>query len=177
MKLLSSNSEVITSQKQKVKKLFAGQYYITCRNNIVLSTLLGSCVSVCLFDEINKVYGMNHYMLPIRKKNKKDNPGKYGKEAIALVIDNMLKKGAKRSLIKAKIFGGGQVAKTIYNNIAEANVKFAFGYLNKNTIPVVASDIGGRQGRQIYFYTGENKVLSRKIKSFPVNKYRQGVIQ
>ncbi|TDX47820.1 chemotaxis protein CheD [Orenia marismortui] len=134
-------------------------------NNLVISTLLGSCVAVCLLDSNNSIYGINHFMLPAKSYSKSNNNrAKYGVDAIALLLERMIYLGANSKNLKAKIFGGGQVAKIQYSNIALENIKLAREILSKEKIPIIAEDVGGNYGRQIYFCAG-GSVYLRKIKN------------
>ncbi|SJZ40890.1 chemotaxis protein CheD [Selenihalanaerobacter shriftii] len=151
--------------RTKVKKIFAGDFYTTRDREEIISTLLGSCVATCLIDNVNSVYGMNHFMLPMELKRKdKDKLGKYGLDAMEILISAMLKQGANLKYLEAKLFGGGRVVKSSYSNVAKANVDFAKMYLEQQQIPIIAQDVGGTYGRQIYFYPKEG-IYSRKIKS------------
>jgi chemotaxis protein CheD len=103
-------------------------------------------------------------MLPEETRSEANNKtGKYGLEAMELLINGMLKRGASLDYLQAKVFGGGNVTQTTYNNVAQDNIHFAKDYLEKKGIPIVAQDIGYSHGRYIYFCPGDG-VYSRKIK-------------
>ncbi|KXS40570.1 MAG: chemotaxis protein CheD [Candidatus Frackibacter sp. T328-2] len=153
------------NRRKEVNNIYAGEFYVTTNREAVITTLLGSCVAVCLLDEVNSIYGMNHFMLPTETKRKAgDKAGKYGVDAMRLLLAEMLKQGAKLKYLKAKLFGGGKVTRSSYNNVPQANIKFAQRYLAEQGIPVTAQDVGGECGRQIYFIPKEG-VYSRKLKS------------
>jgi len=153
--------------KKRVKEIFAGDIYVNNNQNTVISTLLGSCIAVCLIDNINSVYGMNHFMLPDKNyKKAQDKRGKYGVDAIELLIKEMIAQGASATSLRAKVFGGGEVTNIIYDNVSRANIEFAHTTLGKYSIPIIAKDVGGRCGRQIYlFSTGEVYVRRFRPKS------------
>ena len=147
---------------------------------VTITTLLGSCVAVCLYDPVNHVMGMNHFMLS-SSRSYGNGPlflteaGRYGINAMELLINEMYKLGAKRSCLKAKAFGGGNVLKdlrTIQNNmsVGDANVEFVREFLECEQIPLIAESLGGEEGRVIHFSFGHFKVYARKIKN--VNQER-----
>ncbi len=125
-------------------KLFASEipYHI--------STILGSCVSVCLFDEVRRIGGMNHYMLPLWNGEGLASP-KYGNVAIDLLLQRMYSLGCRKNDIKAKVFGGASVIKTTCElyNIGERNIQLAQEMLSKENIKIIASSVGGVNGRKI----------------------------
>ncbi|MCP4754946.1 MAG: chemotaxis protein CheD, partial [Proteobacteria bacterium] len=131
--------------------LSPGDYYVTDQD-AVLSTLLGSCISACLYDPVNKVVGMNHFLLSRVGYSKVPlyftNAGRYGVHAMELVINGMLKLGAKRKYLKAKAFGGGNVLSSEFENgdnfsVGDINVRFIREFLATEKIPLLASDLGG----------------------------------
>ena len=122
-----------------------GEYFVT-REDLTISTLLGSCVSACLWDPVNQIVGMNHFLLATRNPNTStplmmSEAGRYGIHAMELLINSMLRKGAKKNLIRAKAFGGGSVLvgsnKTDYKfNIGEMNSQFIIDFLRNEKIPI-----------------------------------------
>jgi len=157
---------------EKHVKLKPGEYYVS-KEKIVLSTLLGSCVSACLYDPIEHVVGMNHFLLS-NKRYAKDMPlcateaGRYGVHSMELLINDMLKIGAKRENLRAKTFGGGAIIQQ-YNGqdnffcVGEVNARFVKEFLKNDKIPLVSSDLGGSTGRVILFSSTDFSVLVRKI--------------
>lgn len=129
-----------------------------------LSTILGSCVAVCLYDDVKKVGGMNHYMLPLWNGEGLASP-KYGNVAIELLINKMLKNGCKKRNIKAKIFGGASVIKTqsdLYN-IGERNIQMAQDILERENIKIIASSVGGDRGRKIMMDTQNFQIRHKYV--------------
>jgi chemotaxis protein CheD len=162
-----------TNYSAKVKtdiiEIFVGEYYATNKQEVI-STLLGSCVSVCLIDDINKVYGMNHFLLPGNITTKEiyaDNSARFGINSMELLINQMLKLGATKKNFKAKVFGGGKVLKTNADIICvnQDNIMFAHQFLEYEGIPIVSEDVGGTQGRIIYFDTSDASVYVEKVKA------------
>lgn len=145
-----------------------GEYYATDRPEI-LGTLLGSCISVCLMDEKNKIGGMNHFMLPGCISTNEiliSDIGRYGLYAMELLIGEIIKKGGDRKGLKGKCFGGGSVLRFRQSDgdIPEANVQFIRKYFELEKIPLIAEDLGGVQGRKIYFFVPEGRVLLRPLR-------------
>jgi chemotaxis protein methyltransferase CheR len=132
-----------------------------------VTTLLGSCVAVCLYDPKTRVGGMNHFMLPCNH-TADVQCATYGVHAMELLINEIMKLGGDRRRLTAKIFGGGDVlGKRITDNpgmtIGEQNIQFALGFLEKDRIPVIAKDLGGMTGRQIQFLTHTGQAFMRPV--------------
>ena len=148
-----------------------GEFYVSTQQEVI-STLLGSCVAACLYDPVTNVIGMNHFLLS-QRHNQKNNviitqAGRYGVHAMELLINEMLMKGAIKNNLKAKCFGGADVLHTAFEkkdqcSIGEMNVSFIKTFLNNEKIPLVASSLGGKQGRNIHFMGSDNSVYMRKI--------------
>jgi chemotaxis protein CheD len=148
--------------------------YFASSSDVVLSTTLGSCVAVCLYDPFNKVVGMNHIMIS-REDNKAgklfcyQEDGKYGDCAMELLLHEMLSQGALLKNMLAKVFGGASLLKpydacTTDYCIGNENVRFALNYLMINSIPIVRKAVGGDQGRVLRFYSSDFSVWVKKIK-------------
>jgi len=149
--------------------LMPGEYYATA-NEEVISTMVGSCIATCIFDEEHKIGGMNHFMLPgvVSPQNMLlTEVGRYGMFAMELLIGELIKMGGNRKKIKAKIFGGGHVIKFRKSdgNVPQANIDFAKKFLELEGIPLLAEDVGGDNGRKIFFFTHTNKALVKRIAS------------
>ena len=151
-----------------------GEYYVS-QEKMIISTLLGSCVSACLWDPVHHISGMNHFLLSNRRY-KKDTPiciteaGRYGIHSMELVINKMQKLGAQRKYLKAKVFGGGNVLNnsTLTSSffcVGDVNIRFIKEFLSNEKIPIISSDLGGDTGRVIRFDTNLYDVFVRKIKS------------
>ena len=131
----------------------------------VISTVLGSCVSVCLYDRVVGVAGMNHYMLPSAPEEKMRMVGKFGRTSIPQLLSDMQVRGARPQNITAKIFGGAQVMATLtgFGHIAENNIAEARARLQEAGVKVVAADVGGTHGRKVLFYTDTGRVTVREV--------------
>jgi chemotaxis protein CheD len=153
--------------KQNLYLLFAGEYFVGL-GQIILSTLLGSCVTVCLYDLEKEIGGINHFIVPEDNAMNiapfYDTKTRYGTFAMEILINEMLKKGATRENLRAKVFGGASIL--MENNeyhIGIKNVNFALKYLELEKIPVTAKDIGGTMGRKIYFIPATGKVYLKRF--------------
>jgi chemotaxis protein CheD len=154
----------------EASKILPGEYYVT-RRDMVLVTVLGSCVAACIRDRTNGVGGMNHFMLPISTHEKSgwhSASARYGAYAMEVMINQILKQGAKRENLEAKLFGGGAVIKNMSTmTVGDDNAKFALDYLRKERIPVVAEDLLGTHPRKVYYFPNTGKVLVKKLRSLP----------
>lgn len=131
---------------------------------IIIQTILGSCIAVCLFDERNQIGGMNHFMLPFWNGDGLASP-KFGNIAIDRLLQSMLKKGAQMNYIKAKIFGGGAVINYQSDKvqIGERNIIVAETAMAELNIPIVNKSVGGKLGRKILFNTKTGVVKMKYI--------------
>jgi len=162
------------SQKLPRITIHPGENYVTKKDEII-STLLGSCVAACLYDPVNRVIGMNHFLLaqqPARQSSPilATDEGRYGIHAMELLINLMLKQGADRKHIKAKAFGGGDVLKSSNDfngvkSIGASNCEFIRTFLATESIPLVAMDLGGNKGRNIFFLPTDFSVYVKPIES------------
>lgn len=130
-----------------------------------VTTVLGSCVSVCLWDPVSRIGGINHYMLPLWNGEGLASP-RYGNIAIAKLVEKMQDLGADRRRLKAKVFGGGDMLKatSAFLNIGERNVILAQDMLRGLNIPIVSADTGGKCGRKLIFNTRTGLVLVKSLK-------------
>lgn len=165
---------------KSVKVIYPGDCYVTV-NDEYIGTLLGSCVAVCLYDPVNKVAGMNHFVLPGKivqssgKKRKHDDKPdetellKYGTKSIESLIKKMEKHGNRKHFV-AKLFGGGKVLdyQVSRYGISSMNVRIAKILLEMADIPIVSQDVGDDYARKILFDTGSGKVYCKQLKK--INK-------
>jgi chemotaxis protein CheD len=162
---------IVKRGELKVVTLYPGEYYVS-RGNVVISTLLGSCVSACLYDPVNRVVGMNHFLLSNKRYSRHmpmyaTEAGRYGINAMELVINGMVKLDAKRENFHAKAFGGSSLLQSLgrpgnFFCVGEVNRRFILEFLNNEGIPLVSSDLGGRRGRVIRFSSNDFSVLMRR---------------
>lgn len=129
-----------------------------------VTTVLGSCVSVCLWDPVLQAGGINHYMLALWNGEGLPSP-KYGNIAIAKLIEKMLALGCSKQNLKAKVFGGAAVIQSTTGllNVGNRNIILAQDMLRDEKIPIISSDVGGNLGRKLLFNTSTGSVMLRKI--------------
>ncbi len=149
--------------KRWTVKLLPGEYYV-CRDEEVVATTLGSCISACIWDVKTGIGGMNHFMLAqseLGHWGEQTASTRFGNFAMEYLINELLKQGASRNNLRSKIFGGASM-NTGGEKIGGANINFAISYLQTEKIPLLASDTGSDYARKIYFdpNTGEVKVKS-----------------
>ena len=149
-------------------KILPGEYFVTQRD-LVIVTVLGSCVSVCLRDHVSGIGGMNHFMLPGNNDggiSPISASARYGVYAMELLINHLLKLGARRNCFEAKVFGGGSVLRGMTaNNIGDRNVEFVRDYLHTEHIPVVAEDLLDIYPRKVYYFPATGRVMVQKLRN------------
>jgi chemotaxis receptor (MCP) glutamine deamidase CheD len=142
--------------------LLAGDVFATTEPTEV-RTILGSCVSVCLWDHRRSIGGVNHYLAPASLKGDK-RFGRYGALAIPRLIKSVLDLGAKRPDLRAKVFGGGKVL-DLQCDVGAENFMLACKLLRREGIKVLDWDVGGRNGRGVRFQTHTGISVSKPIRS------------
>lgn len=133
----------------RVCHVIQGSHIVSDERDVVLTTILGSCVATCLWDPVAAVGGMNHFLLA----NEPEHGGasyRYGSHAMELLINDLLKKGARRDRLRAKVFGGATM-QNLFGKIGKANADFAVNFLNADGIEIVSQSLCGTQARRIRF--------------------------
>ncbi len=145
-------------------KILPGEYYVTGKG-LVLVTVLGSCVAACIRDTESGIGGMNHFMLPDEGgKEVVSSSARYGTYAMEILINHLLKSGARRNRLEAKVFGGGAVLASLSSSsVGERNAEFVMQFLKTEKIPVVAKDLLDSYPRKIYYFPDSGRVLVRKL--------------
>lgn len=142
-------------------KVLPGEYFVT-GENMVICTVLGSCIAACLWDRNLNIGGMNHFMLPEGDSN--DVSGRYGSYAMEVLINEMIKLGARRESMQAKIFGGGQVmANFTTMNVGERNTDFVTQYLQTERIPIVSEDVLDIYPRKVVYFPATGKAMVKRL--------------
>ena len=149
-------------------KILPGEYYVT-RSDMVLVTVLGSCVAACIRDRVSGVGGMNHFMLPDSNGDSSDPnniSARYGTFAMEMMINQLLKTGARRQNLEAKLFGGGNVMRGLSTaNVGPRNAAFALDYLRTERIVIAGQDMLENYARKVYFFPNSGRVLVKKIRT------------
>jgi chemotaxis protein CheD len=151
-------------------KLMPGEYYVTGRD-MVLVTVLGSCVAACIRDSDSGLGGMNHFMLPDSDSNEPVSASaRYGTYAMEVLINHLLKQGARREKLQAKVFGGGNVLPgLIQSNVGHKNAAFVTRYLGTERIRITARDLADVHPRKVYYFPATGKVLVKRLHSMHNN--------
>lgn len=145
-------------------KILPGEYFVTQRD-ILLVTVLGSCVAACIRDTESGIGGMNHFMLPDEGgRDVLSSSARYGTYAMEVLINHLLKLGARRNRLEAKVFGGGAVLESLSSsNVGFRNAEFVLDYLKTEKIPIVAKDLLDSYPRKVYYFPALGKVLVKKL--------------
>ena len=142
-------------------KVLPGEFFVS-HDSLAIMTVLGSCIAACLWDSRMRVGGMNHFMLPDGDNG--DSSGRYGSYAMELLINEMMKLGARRETMQAKIFGGAQVMHNFTTlNVGERNTRFVQDYLATERIPVVSEDVLDIYPRKVVFFPVTGKVMVKRL--------------
>jgi len=170
---MSADSESVASHHYfdrefgiEAVKLLPGEYYVTSKD-MVLTTVLGSCVSACVRDTTAGIGGMNHFMLPNDSDPASHDSAaamRYGAYAMEVLLNELIKAGARRERLEAKVFGGGAVlANMTMLNIGERNADFVLRYLHLEQVLIAAQDLRGDVPRRINYFPGSGRVAVRKL--------------
>ncbi|MBA4341946.1 MAG: chemotaxis protein CheD [Methylibium sp.] len=145
--------------KNAAVKILPGEYFVD-NEDILVMTTLGSCIAACLWDRQAQVGGMNHFMLP----EGAGDSGRYGSFAMELLINELMKRGASKSRMEAKIFGGGAVIAGMNTiNVGERNTNFVLDYLKTERIPVVSKDVMDVYPRKVCFLPHSGKAMVKRL--------------
>ena len=145
--------------KNAAVKILPGEYFCDSEDLLVMTTL-GSCIAACLWDRVAKVGGMNHFMLP----EGNGDSGRYGSFAMELLINEMMKRGASKGRMEAKIFGGGAVISGMNSlNVGERNTNFVIDYLKLERIPIVSKDVMDVYPRKVCFLPASGKAMVKRL--------------
>jgi len=147
------------------KFIHVGEIFVGIKPTEIV-TVLGSCVGVCLYDKVELIGGMNHYLLPLWNGNGLESP-KYGNVAIPKLIENMENIGCMRRNMEAKIFGGANIhrANSEGQLIGQKNILIAKEVLREWGIPIKAEDTGGNNGRRIMMISDVNRIILKYVQN------------
>lgn len=150
-------------------KILPGELYVTKEDEIIV-TVLGSCVSACIRDEVFGIGGMNHFMLPLSSDNSGGSETglatRYGNFAMEQLINEILKNGGMRENLQVKIFGGGKVLKNMTQlDIGNRNISFVKEYIQMEGLKLLAEDVGDNFPRKVHYHPLTGKVRMKKLMS------------
>ncbi len=145
-------------------KILPGEYFVT-DSGMLLVTVLGSCVAACIRDTKSGMGGMNHFMLPDDGgRETVSASARYGTYAMEILINHLLKMGARRTNLEAKVFGGGAVMASLSSsNVGTRNAEFVLDYLKTEKIPIVAKDLLDSYPRKVYYFPDSGRVMVKKL--------------
>ena len=127
-----------------------GEFHVTGDPGVVLTTILGSCVAACMRDPLAGVGGMNHFLLPGDADAGADTL-RYGVHAMELLVNGLLREGARRERLEAKLFGGARMLEGL-TDIGSQNAKFAEHFLHRERIAFAGGSLRGDRGRRVQFW-------------------------
>ncbi len=138
--------------RQNKVNIIQGEYFVTDDPNVVLTTLLGSCVAACIRDPVACVGGMNHFLLPGPEvRMKVSEAERYGVHLMELLVNGLLQRGARKDRLEAKLFGGARTIEGL-SDIGARNAVFAENFLRNEEITLIGSSLGGDSGRRLQFW-------------------------
>ena len=135
--------------------------YLVSASGMMLMTVLGSCVAVCIQDPVSRVGGMNHFMMPGTSRQP-DSTGRYGQPAMEMLLDDLIRQGGVLSRCRAKIFGAGRVIPDM-SDIGRKNAEFALAFLSEHDIHVEVVDTGDIFPRKVYFNPETGQVFVKRL--------------
>jgi chemotaxis protein CheD len=152
-------------QKERVvAKILPGEVYVTKQDEFI-STVLGSCISACIYDFKIGVGGMNHFMLPVNPNEEINSLScRYCNWAMDFLINEIVKYGGNRDNFKIKVFGGGKIINGV-GDVGESNILFISDYLKAEGLEVESYDVGGPWPRKVLFNPTTGKALIKRLRS------------
>ena len=147
-------------------KVLPGEFFVH-DEDILIMTTLGSCIAACLWDRERRVGGINHFLLPDAGGHGDTiDSGRYGAFAMDLLIGELIKRGATRTSMQAKVFGGGAVISGMNTiNVGERNTAFVLDYLRTERITVVSKDVEGIHPRKVCFLPASGRAMVKRLAS------------
>jgi chemotaxis protein CheD len=147
-----------------VKKIHViqGEQYVTEDPDVMLTTVLGSCVAACMRDPEAGIGGMNHFLLPDSDSSAGGTAVRFGAHAMELLINDILRRGGRRHRLEAKLFGGGRMFDGL-SDIGEANATFAERFLRDEGVPVLGGSLRGPQARRVQFWPVSGRAMQRFV--------------
>lgn len=150
-------------------KILPGEYYVTKENELI-TTVLGSCISACIRDKESGIGGMNHFMLPETNAGKLKsgneavigNATRYGNYAMEHLINTIITNGGKRRNLEVKVFGGGKIVPTL-SDVGRKNIEFILEYIDAEGLSLLSQDLGDIYPRKVIYFPKTGKVKMKKI--------------
>jgi chemotaxis protein CheD len=152
------------SSEEFTVQLLGGHSFVAAEGNVVLTTVLGSCVAACLYDRRNRICGMNHFLLPIGGQRNPEAQGRFGDEAMLTLLQDILSLGASRRNITAGLYGGRR-AIVGGVDIGGSNAELALQFLKHNGIPLTDTDLGGEATRWVRFHRSTGRAFVKSSRA------------
>jgi chemotaxis protein CheD len=158
-----------------------GEQHVENDPNAMLTTILGSCIAACMWDPVRGIGGMNHFLLP-GEDNQVPEPGstgssaRYGVHAMELLVNALLRRGARRENLRAKLFGGARMIRGL-TDIGEMNATFAERFLQAESIPVAGGSLRGNQGRRIQFWPVTGRARQVLLRPDTLTIFQTGAVE
>ena len=149
----------------RVLHVSQGEHAVSDCPQTVITTVLGSCVSTCMWDPEARLGGMNHFLLPGDRVEYLQSR-LHGTNAMELLINALLRRGAERTRLRAKLFGGSRMIAGL-SNIGQANAAFASEFCRRENIPCISGSLGGDAGRRIRFWPSTGRVRQQLLRNAP----------
>lgn len=145
-----------------VAQVLPGDYYVT-KDDEIITTVLGSCVTTCVRDEDVGIGGLNHFMLPYQGGEfSRGDAMRYGGYAVERLINELVKYGARRERLEIKVFGGGKVIAGM-SDIGRKNIDFVHDYFKTEELPIAAEDVGGTCARKVRYFPASGKAMLQRL--------------
>lgn len=148
-----------------------GEFHVSARPDQQLSTVLGSCIAACIWDEGAGIGGMNHFLLAEAQGETQLRDNRYGVHSMEVLINGLLRAGARREALRAKLFGGAKIAVKL-RDIGASNAAFARNFLRTESIPCLAESLGGTLARRVSFHPVSGRARQFLIPAEQVDETR-----
>lgn len=151
-------------------KILPGEFYVTRNRGELITTVLGSCISVCIRDPLSGIGGMNHFMLPVDSKQNGAwgatvaASTRYGTYAMEQLINRILQGGGNRNRFEIKVFGGGRVMSGV-TDVGKKNIAFIHHYLKVEGFELLAQDVGDVYPRKVLYFPSTGRVRLKKLRA------------
>lgn len=155
-------------------RVLPGEHYVTNDPTEMIITILGSCVAACIRDPLIGAAGMNHFMLPASDTGEWGQVSaamRYGNYAMEMLINDLMRRGARRERLEIKVFGGGHIG-SMKSDVGEQNARFVLEYLKSEGLKPVAVDLGGDSARRIHYFPANGSVKRLALKRVDASRLR-----
>ena len=152
----------MTGGAERRINIVQGEFTVSDDSQAVLTTLLGSCVAACIRDPVARVGGMNHFLLPGGEVGSQKESERLGVHLMELLLNGLMRQGAHRDRLEAKVFGGARMMSGL-SDIGAKNAEFAKRFLAYEGVKIISGDTGGQQGRRIQFWPVSGRALQSYI--------------